>query len=177
MKYKSILIITILATWAVLISIQTAYSQDRAVEAYRGQTIIKCKGVEINIPKFNVNNTDNLFLTFPKNACNKDNFEVFVGIGADCNGSQMCYTDFFSKQKISASNVNSTLDEIFSRNLKSIKLDNNLTGYIVPVYITAYPTPLKLIWQDESYIYIIGSKGGVIEQLVESANLLISANK
>lgn len=145
-------------------------------EPYTGQISIKCNGAEMPIPKFFNARNDNLFLRFSETSCNSKTFEIFIGIGADCNGENVCYTNFFARQKLTDV-IQSALDGFFTQASKKISLDNNVDGYSIPVQVFAYPTPARIIWLNHGYLYVVGSKSGPESDLIKSANSFINNSK
>ncbi|PZP54840.1 MAG: hypothetical protein DI586_08705 [Micavibrio aeruginosavorus] len=145
-------------------------------EQYKGQRNISCGEEKVEIPEFFPISRENLFIRYSKANCSSENFEMVMGIGKNCAGEQICFTHSFSKQKLADRYINSALDEIFSQGLKARKLNEEKTGYLMPVKVYAYPGPLRIIWIDRNYIYMIGQKGGDESTLIKSANSLINKN-
>lgn len=143
-----------------------------ASERYTGQTQIKCNNTEIPVPRFAPLSNENLFIKNDGN-CGSDHFEMFIGIGQDCERQQMCYLYFFSKEKLNTGYIHSALDEIFGQGLEEIELAKNINGYYIPSRVFAYPTPERIIWIDQHYLYVIGQKGGGKDDLIKAANSLL----
>lgn len=109
--------------------------------------------------------------------CQKDNFEVIVGLVPDCMGQNVCSHGSFSIHPISSS-VRSEFTRVLSQSYKEVRLENMTYGYYVPSTCAAYCNESKLIWFKEGRMHTVGTKqfhneNTTLNELIKSSNSYI----
>lgn len=149
---------------------------------YERQSSFTCNGLTFKIPPYfpyaDKYGQNTYLSTVDKYDCNLEHIRIDHGLDHGCT-SHVCTQGSFTR--IKSSEATGLLETVLDIYAKKVELSKKIDGYLIPSQCGAHCDEDKLVWYDNDYLFMIGSKfkesDKTISELIKSANSYIDQEK